>query len=315
MITRSIEYPSSDGKSVIKGEIYLPESSEKTPCGIFQIVHGVAEHIGRYRRFVEYLVGCGYVVCAENHLGHGKGLSAEERGFFAEKDGWLRVVEDTEKLSELVKAEYPSLDFFLFGHSMGSFIARSVYLRSKVELSGLVLSGTGNMPKLILKAGKALARLEGAKKKSKRAESPFLEKLVFGGYDKRFSGENKSAWISSLPEEIKRYTDDPDCGFAIKIGMYYDLLDGIDFIVTKRYIRAAEKDVPILLISGDCDPVGDMGKGVTGAYKAFLSAGVKDVEMKLYEGARHEILNDYCSLEVMEKVAEWASAKGSKKTV
>ncbi len=303
MTETTFSYPSTDGRHQITATLFHPEGE---PRALFQIVHGVAEHIGRYRRFAEFLTAEGFLVFGENHLGHGPGLPPEERGYFGEEKGWDRVAEDSAALSEEMKKRYPELPFVLFGHSMGSFLSRTIYLRGLTGPSALILSGTGNMGRAVLAAGRFMGRRELARLGSKQKESPLLDRLVFGGYNKRFSKEaGGSDWITSLPEELARYNDDPDCGFPIKLGMFLDLFDGLSFITDKKNIAKADKEVPILFIAGSEDPVGNRGKGVRAACKALEKAGVKDLSLILYPGCRHEILNDSCRKTVEKDVLDW----------
>lgn len=303
MTETSFSYSSCDQKHTLAATLFLPE---KEPRALFQIVHGVAEHVGRYRRFAEFLTAQGFLVFGENHLGHGPGVEKAERGFFGEENGWDTVARDSAALSEEMRARYPGLPFVLFGHSMGSFLVRTIYLRALTKPDAVILSGTGNMSKAVIFAGKLTAKRELARLGSKQCESPLLDRLVFGSYNKRFSqtpGGND--WITSLPEELARYDEDPDCGFKIKLGMFMDLFDGLSFIVSKKNIRQADKEIPLLLLAGKEDPVGARGKGVRAAGRAFRRAGVRDVTIRLYEGCRHEILNDSCRTVVEQDILTW----------
>lgn len=303
MTETTLTYPSNDGIHTLTAVLFCPE---KEPRALLQILHGMAEHIGRYRRFAEWLTEQGILVFGGNHLGHGARVSEEDRGFFASENGWDIVARDGASLAALVKEQYPSLPLILFGHSMGSFLARTLFLRDLVPLDALILSGTGQMAGAVIGAGKLLGRLEERRLRSKRLESPLLQKIVFGRYNKPFS-ENPDGydWISSLPEEVARYEADPDCGYRIKLGMFLDLFDGLAFIVSRKNLKKADKEIPILLLSGTQDPVGGMGKGVKAAYRAFCQAGCRDVSLLLYEGCRHEILNDTCRDTVNADLGIW----------
>lgn len=302
MTTETLFYPSHDGIHKIHAEIRCPEG---TPRAIVQIVHGVAEHIGRYDAFAEFLTGQGFIVCGENHLGHGPRTPAEERGFFADNDPWMTVARDTAALSDLVKKKFPGLPFVMFGHSMGSFITRTVYLAGLTALDGVILSGTGNKTKPVIALAQAVARRE-IRKHGNRAASPQMDRLAFGSYNKRIhDGTGANGWISSVPEEVARYDADPDCGFPVKLGMYLALFEGIGYIIRKENIEKADKTVPVFFVAGTEDPVGAYGKGVKAAFGAMKKAGVKDLSLKLYEGCRHELLNDRAGEEVKRDVLSW----------
>lgn len=293
-----------EGKQ-LKTTLFLPEEA---PQAVIVLLHGLAEHFGRYRRFAESMTAEGFALCGHDHLGHGEAVPKEERGFFSKKNGWELVCRDAASLIEAMRERFPDLPIFLMGHSMGSFMARTVYLRGMADLDGVILSGTGNMPGAIVTGGKLVGKTI-ALFRGKNKVSPTLTALALGAYDKPFKGEGKNAWISSQKEEIERYNADPLCGFSVKIGMFLDMFDGLSYIFKQKNIRLADKEMPILLISGDCDPVGDMGKGVTKAYNAFGKAGMHDVSMILYEGCRHEILNDTCREKAEKDIAVWLAER------
>ena len=306
MRTTTITYASQrEGKEIIAC-IFEPDGK---PKGILQVFHGLAEHMGRYTRFAEAMTKAGYLVCGADHLGHGVAVSEKERGFFAEENGWDTVIADGATLAEEVKERYPDIPYYIFGHSMGSFMARYIYLKGLIAADGIILSGTGNLSALIVKAGNAIAKLEAKRLGGKDRYSALVRDLALGGYDKPFKGEGVNAWISSIPEEVARYNSDPLCGFPVKVGMFLDMFGGIAYIIDPKNIAKADKEMPILLISGEKDPVGNMGKGVRAAYNAFCKAGVSDVSMQLYEGCRHELLNDICREKVIEDLLTWLSER------
>jgi len=281
--------------------LFLPEGE---PVAVIVLLHGLAEHFGRYRRFAESLTAEGIALCGHDHLGHGAAVPEEERGFFRNKNGWETVCRDGASLVKAMREKFPTVPIILMGHSMGSFMARTIYLRGMVALDGLILAGTGNMASVIVTGGKLVGKWISLWR-GKDKVSPLLTSLALGAYDKPFKGEGKNAWISSQKDEIERYNADPLCGFDVKIGMFLDMFDGLSYIFNKKNIRLADKSVPILFVSGKDDPVGDMGKGVTKAYNAFCEAGVQDVSMILYDGCRHEILNDTCREETEKDILTW----------
>lgn len=289
-----------EGKQ-LKTTLFLPEGEVQA---LIVLLHGLAEHFGRYRRFAERLTAEGVALCGQDHLGHGEAVPEAERGFFAKKNGWELVCTDGASLVSNMRERYPNTPIFLMGHSMGSFMARTIYLRGMADVDGVILSGTGNMPGVIVAGGKLVGK-SIALFRGKDRVSPMLTSLALGAYDKPFKGEGKNAWISSQKEEIERYNADPLCGFPVKIGMFLDMFDGLSYIFKKKNIGLADKEMPILLVSGKEDPVGDMGKGVEKAYNAFCDAGMRDVSMILYDTCRHEILNDTCREKTEQDILAW----------
>lgn len=279
---------------------------EGTPRGIIQILHGLAEHIGRYRDFIEYFTARGYIVCGNNHLGHGEGYDETTRGYFGEEKGWQIVMEDAASLSFDMIERYPELPIIYFGHSMGSFLARSIHLSGVFCPDAMILSGTGQLPSMLVKMGRFVGKRLVRHHKGKCVESKLMTSLTVGGYGKAFKGEGEHAWISSLKEEVEAYDADPLCGYPVKLGLYCDMLDGIAFILSEKALSEAEK-IPILFISGEKDPVGNMGKGVKRAFRAYAKAGFDSLSMILYPDVRHEFLHDTAKETALSDIEAWLS--------
>ncbi|MBO4879399.1 MAG: lysophospholipase [Clostridia bacterium] len=300
-------FPSSNGKTAIRVRKFEPETA---PRGIVQIAHGVAEHCERYDAFMEFLAANGFVAAANDHLGHGKSISGEsDLGFFTEKDGWDHVVRDMHKLHELLTEEYPELPCFLFGHSMGSFLARTYIIRYPDELTGAIICGTGQQSPALVGAGKAMAGmicgLRGVKHKS-----DMLNKTAFGKYNEGFETVRTPCdWLSRDKANVDKYIADPLCGFVPTAGLFRDMMGGISFIGKPENIEKMRKDLPVFFIAGDKDPVGENGKGVQKAYDLFKEAGMKDVTLKLYPDCRHELLNELNKDEVMADILGWLNEK------
>ena len=301
---------SSDGKTMLYAREYLPEGEA---VGIVQIVHGIAEHIARYDNFASFLADCGYIVIAHDQLGHGKSAPDEEHlGFFSEEAGWEKAVQDIHALHDKTAARYPGKPYFLFGHSMGSFLTRTYLIRFRTGLDGAVISGTGHQSAALVAAGKAMSALD-IRRHGATHKSDFLNKMAFGNYnDKLENVRTVSDWLSRDEAAVDLYNEDPLCGFIPTAGLLHDMMSGIEFITKPKNIARMKKDLPILFVSGDCDPVGEQGRGVIRAYKCFLKAGMKDVTMKLYHGGRHEMLNEINRAEVYEDVLSWLNSKAGK---
>lgn len=300
-------FQSSTGRTSIHALKCVPDGK---PRAVVQIAHGIAEHIDRYRPFMEFLADNGFVAAGNDHLGHGKSIRVpEEQGFFAEKDGWWRVVDDMDKLHDIMANEYPELPYVLFGHSMGSFLTRTYLIKHPDKYDGVILSGTGHQsPALVLggnAAASVMAKLNGA-----MGDGAKLDSLAFGSYlNKIENPRTKFDWLSRDPEQVDKYIADPLCGFVGKIGLYRDMMQGIKFITDKKNIAQMNKEKPVYFMSGDGDPVGDYGKGVERAYKAFCDAGLHDVFMRLYPGGRHEMLNETNKEQVYQDILNWLNEK------
>ena len=300
-------FQSSPGRTSIHALKCVPDGK---PRAVVQIAHGIAEHIDRYRPFMEFLADNGFVAAGNDHLGHGKSIRVpEEQGFFAEKDGWWRVVDDMDKLHDIMSKEYPELPYVLFGHSMGSFLTRTYLIKHPDKYDGVILSGTGHQsPALVLggnAAASVMAKLNGA-----MGDGAKLDSLAFGSYlNKIENPRTKFDWLSRDTEQVDKYIADPLCGFVGKIGLYRDMMQGIKFITDKKNIAQMNKEKPVYFMSGDGDPVGDYGKGVVRAYKAFCDAGLHDVFMRLYPGGRHEMLNETNKEQVYQDILNWLNEK------
>ena len=301
-------FTSSDGKTLIHVNQWTP--LKRRILGVVQIAHGVAEYGARYAPFAEYLCANGFVVVANDHLGHGKSLiEGRPMVYLGDENGWENVVDDMEKIRERTAKEFPDAPYFLFGHSMGSFLARTHLIRYPGRLSGCILCGTGHMNGIIVAGGKLIADGE-IKKLGRTAYSEKADKLAFGAYNKRFA-PNRTAfdWVSLNEENVDAYVADPLCGGQTTLGLFRDMMGGIGLICDAGNIGKMDKELPVFFIAGDEDPVGDMGKGVERACAAFKKAGVRDVSMKLYHGLRHEILNEKTHQYVYRDVLDWLESR------
>ena len=301
---QDIFYLSKDGKTQIHACIWRPVA---TPRGVLQIVHGMSEYAARYAPFAEYLAEKGFIVCAEDHLGHGQSVASQkDLGWFNEEHDYNIVLKDIRALHQTVKEEAKGLPYFMMGHSMGSFFCRNYIARYGEELSGAIVMGTGFKGGALMNTALALTRLNalfcGWKHKSN-----FIKSLAFGSYNKRFKTEKEEyAWLSKNPENVKAYNTDDLCGFEFTNNGYYILFSVIKAACAGKTIKAVPENLPVFFVAGKEDPVGDYGKGVLKAYNKFKAAGVKDVAVKLYDkGDRHEILNDVSKEEVYGDIFEF----------
>lgn len=304
---QKLTYPSSDGIHTVRGCLWLP--AEGTPKGTVQIIHGISEHIARYDGFARYLAERGWAVCGEDHLGHGETASADgSLGFAAEKRGWDRMAEDSYALRDRMKEQLPHGPYFLFGHSMGSFLARTWLCRWPSTVDGAILSGTGQESAPLVAAGKAIASLIAAFR-GPRAKSPLVHSLALGAYNRQFAPNRTSAdWISRDEDTVDTYLKDPFCTVMPSVSLYRDMLGGLQYIASPANLARMDPATPVYLFSGDRDPVGANGKTVKTVYGFFEKQGTKDLSMKLYEGGRHEMLNERNKAEVYSDVLNWLEA-------
>lgn len=263
------------------------------PVATVHINHGMAEHSLRYDSFAKTLNQNGFVVFIQDHRGHGRTKTEDEKGWFSENDGWNIICDDSYELDQEIKKEYPLLPHFIFGHSMGSFLTRTNLERHSDEYKAAVIMGTGASMGIVGKMGHMIASSRKKKYGSKYVDE-FINKLAFGSYPKKFDYKTEGVycWLSSDRDEVKKYENDPDCGFTCTTSFYMDLMEGIEWANNKKEINKIRKDLPLLFVSGSMDPVGSYSKGVIKAANLYKDVGIKDVRIILYPEGRHEILND-----------------------
>lgn len=277
---------SSHGAGMIHAYRWEPEGQ---PRGVVQIIHGIAEYVPRYAGFAAFLNAHGLLVTGEDHMGHGKSHGTEPCHF---SGGWCAAVDDSMELLRRTQRDYPGVPYFVLGHSMGSFLTRTLLFRyPDAGLRAAVICGTGWQPAPVLAAGLALCGLEKLRL-GETGRSKLLANLMFGAYNRKFpDARTPNDWICSDPEVVAKYTADPLCGQDATIGLTREMLRGIRMIQRPANLQRMDKALPVFFIAGKSDPVGNMGRGVERAAAAFRAAGMQDVTCKLYDG-RHEILNE-----------------------
>jgi len=293
--------PMNDGHRLFL-RVWRPEGK---PVATLHICHGMAEHSLRYDCFASFLTDAGIAVYAQDHRGHGFTKEEGERGWFADYDGWHRVVNDSIAVDNYIRNENDDIPNFLMGHSMGSFIVRTEITERPNAFNGLIIMGTGASKGIAGKIGRMVA-LSHKKKGDPRLPDITMDKLSFGSYLRKIKNpKTQYDWLSKDEEEVKKYVDDPLCGFVCSSGFYLDLIDGIEEANKLPLMRKINKNLPVLIISGDADPVGSYGRGVKKVYSLYKKAGIKDVELKLIPGGRHEILNETDRDETMAFIRNW----------
>jgi len=298
--TATFYFHSQDGKRIFARKWV----AEGEPKAILQIAHGMAEHIGRYADFAQFLVQQGIYVYGNDHRGHGNTEEMDEdRGYYADEDGFETVISDMKLLTDVIKQDYPTAPVFLLGHSMGSFLARR-YIQLYGEMfDGTIFTGTGGHPGFVGKIGYYLAGRE-ARKLGRRTPSPRMNSLTFGSYNKAFNPtRTEFDWLTRDEKEVDTYLADPLCGGVFTAGFFEDFLKGLLSLYEED--ARIPKDLPVSFLSGDKDPVGKNTKGVLQNYHQLQSVGLKDVSYKFYPGARHEILNETNRVEVYQDILEW----------
>lgn len=301
-------YP-SPGKDNVTIHALKWEGTE-TPRAVMQIAHGMAEHIARYEQFAQFLVSHGFVVYGNDHRGHGQTAGGKENlGYFADVDGFERVVDDMYVLTQIIRREHQDLPLFLLGHSMGSFLSRRYVQRYGSDLSGVILCGTGGDPGMLGKVGLCIAKRE-VRRKGAKTLSPKMDKLIFGNYNRRFRPARTAFdWLNRDKVEVDKYVADPMCGNVMSASFYVDLLSGILAIHRMENVKKTPSTLPIFLIAGADDPVGNYGKGVRQVQALYERAGVEDVTCKLYSDRRHELLNEKRKEEVYGDVVSWLAQR------
>ena len=305
MVKEEFYFDSRDGKSKIHAVRYRPEDTGQVRC-ILQVVHGMAEYAERYEEFAAFLVERGFVVTGDDHLGHGKSVGqGGKQGYFCEQDPATVLVRDVHRLKKLTEELYPGVPYVLMGHSMGSFITRNYLCRYGTGISGAVIMGTGMQPKAVLDMARLVAGIQKLFCGSGHV-SRLLDRLAFGGYGRGITDRRTAFnWLSRDRERVDRYIADPMCGFTFTVNGFGALFELVVRLYSPENLAAVPKDLPVFMVSGDADPVGDYGKGVRRAYDSLVAAGLTDIRLKLYPGGRHELLNETNRSQVMQDICRW----------
>ena len=296
----------SKGAGQIHACRWTPETQ---PKAVLQIVHGIAEFVERYDDFARHLNSLGYVVVAEDHMGHGQSINGEGiQGYF--HGGWFTAVEDTMTLMRDTMQAYPDVPYVLFGHSMGSFMARTVLCKYPDSgIAAAVICGTGWQPVFalpaLIKVVETIAAKTGETKTNEK-----LQNMVFGSYNNKVEHPRTSYdWLTRDAKIVDAYIAHPLCGFTASSGLLRDMMKGIHYIEQPKNLANMRKNLPVFFIAGGDDPVGSYGKGIHQSADAFRKAGMTDVSVKVYPLCRHEILNEINKEEVYADVTRWIEKK------
>ena len=309
-LTKEYTFPSVSGLCDISAQSAAPIDYGSIK-GVVQISHGMAEHSNRYSRFAVELCKAGYAVFISDHVGHGASISSREMlGFFGEEKGEETFIDDLKALTDMAKAEYPDLPFFMLGHGMGSLIARKYTAKYGYLLDGVIYSGTSG-ENAALGVGILLANTM-IKQNGPMHRSEVLDTIAFGAYNRKTQKRTERDWSTRDEAEVDRIIADDLCGYKYTVSGMKVLFTTLKQVTTRRWYNTIPLSMPIFLISGSMDPVGDYSKGVKEVYRMLKKTGHKNVAMKIYEGARHEILNEINREEVYADIIEWLDMETEK---
>lgn len=289
-IKEELGFMSQDGRTIIHAIKWIPDGQVKA---VLQIAHGMVEFIERYEDFANFLAKQGVLVAGNDHLGHGSSVRAKEYyGYFAKKNGNITLIRDIHQLRLKIQKENTGFPYFMLGHSMGSFLIRQYLCCYGEGLAGAVIMGTGYHIRAEARAGMILSNIM-AKKYGWMHRSTIVDNLAFGGYNRKFTPARTSRdWLTRDEKIVDEYLADERCQFMFTLNGYYNLFFSLFKLTFNEYLDRMPKDLPVFFVSGECDPVGNFGKGVQKVIDSFEEAGMKQITCRLYPSARHEILNE-----------------------
>lgn len=301
MRKEEIVFDSRDGVSKIHAIRWIPEGEVKA---VLQIIHGMAEYIERYEHVAEWFTERGILVTGDDHLGHGASVSdGGVYGYFCEQDPATVVVRDVHRLKKMTQEAYPGVPYFIWGHSMGSFILRNYMMKYGTGIDGAIVCGTGGQPKMLVKFAKGLANVQklflGGKHVAK-----MLNTMAFGDKSKLEPG-HANDWLCTDHSVVEKYDADPLCGFTFTVNGFITLFTLIDRLNSDKNLSKMPKELPILMVSGSEDEVGENGKGVKRVYDKYMEIGMKNVTLKFYDKMRHEIHNEPIKETLFGDIYEW----------
>ena len=311
MIKEQFSFLSSNGKTNIHCIICWPKDGKY--IGIIQIIHGMYEYIERYLPFMEYLATKGFITVGHDHLGHGESInSKEDLGYFGEPNPVDLLVRDIHALRIGTQKTYKNIPYFMCGHSFGSYLLRDYIILYSEGLAGAILIGTGYIDPctslISVNVCKFISCFKGSHHRSRLVKKLSMERGPYRKYDMTKT-DLYNSWISRDPEIVKKYNSDEKCNFEFTLNGFIGVAESIDYCCNPTNVARIRKYLPILFVSGDCDPVGNNGEGVKKSYEIMKTVGIWDVTMKLYENMRHEVLNELNRNEVYEYIYSWLKEK------
>lgn len=308
MNKRMMTFPSADGRTTVFATVWEPEGE---PKAVLQIIHGMAEYIERYDAFASFLTDRGYLVAGMDLLGHGRSVVSEkdDHGYFG-PDGNAVVISDIDSFRRTLQNRNPDIPFYMMGHSMGSFLVRQYITEGGDEpysdgLAGVIVMGTGWQPEAALSLGKGLCSMF-RRTAGEHHKSALVDAMAFASNNKKFKPARTGFdWLSKDEAQVDKYVADPWCGFRFTVNAYYYMFKGMQVSQDIDRIKALPEGLDLLFVSGADDPVGNFGEAVRKTYMIYSENSPCHVDIKLYEGDRHEILNETDRAKVFKDLGEW----------
>ena len=303
----SFFYESRSGTQKVHAVKWLPAGEVKA---VLIIAHGMAEYIERYDEFATYLAGRGILVAGCDYIGHGKSVVGQQKyGYFCSRDAATVLIRDVHRLKKLVQLDYPCVPYIIMGHSFGSFVVRNYICRYGTGVDAVILMGSGMPPKALISVCRFIVNMQALFTGDDKPGT-FINKMIFGGYNKMIKGAASSfSWLSFNKENVDKYDADDLCGFVFTLNGFQTMSEMISRIHNPKNLGKVPADLPVLFVSGTEDPVGDYGEGVRRAKRSLAKAGVKDISLRLYPWGRHEILNEDEKVEVYHDILNWINEK------
>ncbi|KFF25509.1 alpha/beta fold hydrolase [Chryseobacterium vrystaatense] len=297
--------PSPNAETKLFHTLFTPETIAVKATLL--IIHGMQEHSGRYAEIAGYFADLGFAVLTYDHLGHGKSVKdKKDIGFFQLDQPDEKLVSDADVMSDYLIEQYPDVPHFVLGHSMGSFVMRCLLQRASGKLNGAIITGTGGpLPGVnLIKGYLSLANTIAPHYPT------YLNTLFTKVNNKHFKNDNDfsdTSWLSLNPANRKAFTQDELCGIPFTNNAFYTLFSIYKKATARNWAAPIPKSFPLLFVSGQNDPIGDFGKGVTKTVENLKLDGFKDVEVKIYPEMRHEILNEEIRENILHQIDNWLS--------
>lgn len=302
MIESDFRLQAKDGTALFVREWLPPQKAR----AVVQIAHGMAEHSARYARLAQALTDQGYAVYADDHRGHGKTApSPADLGHFADENSWELAVGDQLSIADEIKSRHPGVPVVLMGHSMGSYLARSAILRRPAGWLALVLSGTSHSQPIVQHINRIVPSIERLWL-GKRGKSPTVRKFSFDAFNAKFRPNRTGFdWLSRDEAEVDKYVADPLCGFDCSIQLWLDMFVGLAEIYSQAAINSMPSTLPVYVMAGERDPLNVGLKDIRALHQAFEKAGLRNVTVRCYPEARHELLNELNRDEITRELLAW----------
>lgn len=310
MTRNEFYYRSADKKTKIHAVAWCPEEE---PKAILQIAHGVTEHILCYEEMAEYFTKRGMMLVGNDHLGHGTSIAEGAKAmYFGPQGSWDWVVQDIYTCMKKTKEKYPGVPYYMLGLSLGSFAVRTLLIQHPGEVDGVVLVGTGQSKAMPLRLARCMAKMECARAGDDQS-TPMIQKMAFGIYNKQFQpNRTEFDWLCAGRQGLDAYMADPLRGEAISAGVFREMLNGMLFTMNMKNQKEMDATKPVLILSGEKDPVGNTGRGIKAVVDSFRRAGVQDVKFKLYPGLRHNLFIEDEKQQIFQDIFRWIQKRNKK---